>query len=498
VTQRSLFPILLLAAACATTKGAGTPIRQADHGLPSAGQLPDGPERAAYSAAHGHEAKGDAAGAAHDQARGEWATAAAGYAELAARAAVSEWRVPLRHRAAELFLRAQRWEKAAEAAQAIVADPQASDASRAIGARLAALAWLGAANAAVKAGQLEKLELGADRKDGPRAPPAAWKRVVESTDAYLARAGVDPELRRASSDRRASAADLALVAAEVQYAYGEIDDARRRLEAALERWPGDPELLEQAIPIYLASFLVRGDRPGYTAAAERLRERIEAEAARSPEKKAALAKVLDGLGRARAGARLAGAEDLLRQGKAADAARTFEAAAAAEPGAPEAANALHNAGVAWDQAGEPAKAAAVRERLLRDHADAAVTADDALRLATFRSRQGDHLGAARLYEDFLRRWPGSQSRCLALRNVASELDVAERPAEAAGKYLAFGKDAGCAKADPNIAARALVRAGRLFDAQAKAAYGGAAALQGVTEPEAKGQVAEAKRRLKGH
>jgi len=494
--QRILIPVLLLAAvACATAKG-GAAIRQADQGLPSAAQLPEGPERTAYAAAHGHEAKGDAAGAAHDQARGEWALAAAGYADLAERSAAAEWRVPLRHRAAELYLRAQRWDKAADAAQAIVADPQASDASRAIGARLAATAWLGAANAAVKAGQLEKLDLGADRKDGPRPAPPAWKRVVEATDAYLARAGADPELRRPAGDRRPSAAELVLVAAEVQYAYGEIEDARRRLEAALERWPADPELIDEAIPMYLATFLVRGDRAGHASAIERLRERLEAEAAKSPERKAALAKVLNGLGRARTGARLAAAEDLLEHGKPADAARAFEAAAE-EPGAPEAANALHNAAVAWEKAGEPAKAAAIRERLLERHPDAAVTAEDALRLATFRSRQGDHAGAARLYDDFLRRWPASPSRCLALRNVASELDVAERAAEAAPRYLAFGKDQGCAKAEPNVAARALVRAGRLFEAQAKASYRGATAIEGVTEPEAKGQVAEAKRRLKG-
>ncbi len=497
MTQRILTPVLLLAmVACATAKGGAAGMRQADQGLPSAVQLPEGPERAAYAAAHGHEAKGDAAGAAHDQARGEWAVAAAGYADLAERAPAAEWRVPLRHRAAELYLRAQRWEKAADAAQAIVADPQASDASRAIGARLAATAWLGAAKAAVKAGQLEKLDLGADRKDGPRPAPPAWKRVVDATDAYLARAGADPELRRAPADRRPSAAELVLVAAEVQYAHGEIEDARRRLEAALERWPADPEVLDDAIPMYLATFLVRGDRAGHAAAIERLRLRLEAEAGKSPEKKAALAKALDGLGRARTGARLAAAQDLLEHGKPADAARAFEAAAE-EPGAPEAANALHNAAVAWEQAGDPGKAAGIRERLLEHHPEAAVTAEDALRLATYRSRQGDHAGAARLYDEFLRRWPTSTSRCLALRNVASELDLAERPAEAAPRYVAFGKDQGCAKADPNVAARALVRAGKLFEAQAKSAYGGATALEGVSDPEAKGQVTEAKRRLKG-
>ncbi len=485
--------LLLAAAACATV----TAVHQADRAPPAAATLTEGPERDALTAAQSHEAAGDTAGSAHEQARAEWAAAAAAYAELAERPAFAEWRVPFRFRAAELFLRAQRWDKAAEAAAALVADPRASDGSRAVGARLAATAWIGAANAAVKAGQLEKLDLGPGRKDGARPPPTPWRRVVEAADAYLARAAADPELRRAAADHRPSGAEIALVAAEVQYAHGELDDARRRLDAALDRWASEPDFLDRAIPLYLATFLARGDRAGYAAASDKLRARAEAEAAKAPpDRKAAFAKSLDGLARARAGARFAQAEELLGQKKPADAAKAFEAAAA-EPGAPDPAGSLHNAGVAWDQAGEPAKAAATREKLLREHPEAPVAAEDALRLAAFRSRQGDHAAAARLYEDFLRSWPESPSRCVALRNVASELDVAERSADAAARYLVFGRDERCAKADPNIAARALVRAGRLSETQAKAAYSGAAALEGVTDPEAKSQVAEAKRRLKG-
>jgi hypothetical protein len=495
VKSRTWIPPLLLAGAvaasgCATARR-GPPARQVSQ-LPAAAELPeDGAARADLAAAQAHEAKADAAAAA-DDARGEWGLAAAGYAGVAEQSAAAGWRVPLRHRAAELYLKAQRWDQASELSQAVIGDPQASEASRAAGARLAATAALGAANAAVKAGQLEKLDLGPERKDGPRPPAAPWRRFLEATDAYLARAGADPS---PPPERGPSAAELALAAAEVQYAHGEIEDARRRLEAVLDPGAAHAELLDEAVALYLATFLVRGDHAGHAAAVDRLRQRIEAEAARAPARKAELAKVLDELARASAAARFSEGEDLLRRGQAGDAARAFEAAAAY--GAADAANALHNAAVAWDQAGEAGKAAAVREGLLRDHPEAAVTAEDALRLAAFRARQGDHLAAARLYEDFLRRWPGSPSRCLALRNVASELDRAERAGEAAARYLAFGKDAGCAKADPNIAARALVRAGRLSEGLARAAYGAAAELEGVSDVEAKGQVTDAKRRLKG-
>jgi len=86
---------------------------------------------------------------------------------------------------------------------------------------------------------------------------------------------------------------------------------------------------------------------------------------------------------------------------------------------------------------------------------------------------------------------------VALQNVASALERGGRPAEAAARYAAFGGDAACAKAAPDVAARALVVAGRLFDAQARTAYGAAAAVPGVADPEAKKMVSEAKRRLRG-
>lgn len=490
--------VVLLAAACASVKPAAVELRQADSGLPAATAFADGPDRAAYAAAHAHEAKGDAAGAG-DPSRAEWAQAAAGYADVAERPPAAEWRVPLRHRAAELFVRAQRWDEAAKAAAALVAEPGASDVSKAMGARLAAAAAVGAAAAAVRAGQLEKLELSPVRP-GPRTPPPGWKRVVEATDAYLARSVADPEASRRAPDGRpgVSPPQLALAAAEVQVAYGELDDARRRLEFAIERWPSDGEVLEQAAPLVLAIDLAKGDRAGHDAELERLRARAAQEGgkAAAPRDRDAFARVQESLGRARAGSRFSDAERLAAAGKPADAARAFEALAA-EPGMPEPANALHNAAVAWEKAGEPGKAAAVRERIVKEHAASKVAPEDALALADDLARKGDPAAAARAYDDYLARWPGAPGRCVALQNVASELERAGRPAEAAARYLAFGRDAACAKATPDVAARALVVAGRLFDAQAKAAYGAAVAVPGVADGEAKKMVSEAKRRMRG-
>jgi hypothetical protein len=496
---RISFIALFAAAACATTAGKppADAVRQAEQGLPEATELPEGSERAAYEAARAHEAKGE--GGSGEAARAEWAQAAQGYASLAEKPGASELRLPLRHRAAELFVKAQRWDRASELAAALLSEPAANDATKASAARLDATAALGSASAQVKAGQLEKLDLGLNGGRKERPVPAGWKRVVDAADAYFARAAADPAARKPAAERRPgpSPAELALAGAEVLYSYGDLDGARRRFEAVLDRWTSDAEVLDHVVPLYLATFLGKGDRDGHEAAVDRLRAKVAQEAAKaSGPKKDAFAKILDGLSRARAGSRFGAAEKLLADGKAAEAAKAFEAVAG-EPGVGDPVNALHNGAVAWDRAGEPAKAAKVRERILKEHAGATVAAEDALSLAAYRSKAGDHLGAGRLYEEFLSRWADSPNRCLALRNAASELDMAGRAAEAAARYVAFGRDDACAKATPDVAARALVRAGRLFEAQAKEAYGGAAELPGVTDPEAKGMVSEAKRRLRG-
>ena len=332
MSRRTAIVLLAACAACATGRGAFG-ARQIDQPLPAAASLPEGPDRDALQAAQAQEAHGDAAGVAHDTARAEWAGAGTAYAELAGRSGFAEWRVPLRLRASELLLRAQRWDPAATTAGALVSDAQSSDASRAVGARIVATAWIGAANASAKAGQLEKLDLGPEKKDGPRPPPPAWRRVVESADAYLARAGADPDGRTGPADRPLSGPQIALAAAEVQFAYGELDDVRRRLDAALDRWPSDAKLLEEAVPLYLATYLARGDRDGHLAAIERLRARAEAEGAKAPaDRKAAFAKIAETLARERSVGRFAHGEDLLKQQKPAEAAQAFEAAASAISG----------------------------------------------------------------------------------------------------------------------------------------------------------------------
>jgi TolA-binding protein len=508
--------VLLLAglAACATG-GGGTGggrserFRQADAKLPAESELDDA-ERGKLRDASNHYKLGFVAQDSGnlDQARAEWIAAAEGYADFADKFTSSEYRLPIRMRAAELFFQSLQFERAAEQAQKIVVDPQAKDISKALGSRLASQAWLNAANQKVKAGQLEPIKLAnADQRRGdklsPRVPPGEWKRFVDATDTYLPLIDADPDSKKPPAERRGIApSQLALIAAEVEYAFDNMEDARRRFEDILKRWPGEGDVLASAVPLYLQTFLYLDDQEGYQAAVTRVREQVQAEAARAtePKSKEAFAKVLEALGRAEAGTAFAAAQKLLDAGKPDEAAKAFEAVAT-DPKGGDVANALHNAAVAWDKAEKPDRAAELRERILKEHADSKVAPNNALLLAVYRSKKNEHAAAAKLYEDFLQRWPDSPNRCVALQNVASELDVAKKIADAAGRYVAFGTDAACAKADPNTAARALYRAGRLFEdakqrAKAKEAYAASVAVGNVTDTVAKSQIDDAKRRMR--
>lgn len=520
MTTKIRFAALLLlgVGACATggagaSRSSGDRFYQADQRMPEVSAFSEDAERAFYKDMRTHEQRADMAQSSGnlDQARAEWAAAAEGFGSFEERFGASEWQVPIRFHAAELFMYAQQWDKAAEQAEKTGADRHANEKTKAMAARLAAAGWLNAANMQVKAGKADPIKLAyVDQRKGeplnPRSPPGPWKRFVDASDNYLARLDADPEMAKPGAERRSAIppAQLALIAAEVQYAFDNIEEARRRFDAIIARWPGDAEIMENAVPLYLQTFLLLKDDAGYQAALERVQKVVAAEAkkASDPKQQAAYQKVLDVVGRSEAGSRFSDAQKLLDAGKPAEAARSFEALAAENKPGSDIAGALHNAALAWDKASDGAKAAALRERIVKEFPDSKVAPLDALLVAAHLSRKGAHLESARAYSEFSQRWPGSPNRCLALQNVAAEYDMAKKPVDAAERYLVFGKDPACTQADPNFAARALYRSGQLFKiaklkAKAKDAFTAAAAVQGVTDTVAKSQVDDARKQLKG-
>lgn len=508
---------LALLSGCATAgrggfAGPNSRYKQADFRMAEKSDFEDDAERGKYADAQIHLQRAREAKEAGnlDQARAEWGTGGAMLASFSDMFPKSDWRIALRYQGARYLYYAGRYSDAAGNSEAVALDPEASNVTKAMGWHLAAAAWQAEAVSEYKAGKLEAIKLPtAEQRKGqplnPRIPPAPWKRFIEASDQYVKSADADPDLQKAVADRivPAGPAQLALIAAEVEYAFDDMEDARGRFERIMKAWPADADVMENAVPLYLQTFLVLKDNAGYQNALQTTRATLAAETAKAtdPAKKAALQKVQDRLASYQESADFDAARALLVDGKATDAAQAFEKIAETNPASPDAGNALYNAAIAWTKAEQPDKAAAAAQRVLEKYPTSKTAPLAQLMLASLRSRSKDHVEAAKLYAEYLDKWPQGDNRCIALQNLGYELDEARKPVEAADRYLAFATDPKCSKEDPNTTAKALVRSGRLFleakqKAKAKEAWQAATKVDGVTDVVAKTQVEDAKKRLK--
>ena len=477
-------PALAVLMACATsavvTPGAAereqpaveeVRLHPAGESLPAPGELAEGAERRDLELARGELAHAERASASGDPEHAQAVARAAGEAlrKLDLDYPASGFRLVYRRAAALAFLEAGEMDAAAGEAERLRDDPDADAGARAGAARVACGALRKLAEREVKAGLIAPAEVLRKTELRPRAPVGTWKRLVEAVDAYARLEADDPAAGAARE-----AASLELLAAQVTYAHDEVEEAQSRLEELFRRFPVTSAAVEGVGP-YLQTFAARRDMAGYAAAVERLKAELEAarpravelsEAAGSlPEEKslpAHIDSVLAQLAGERDRMEFAAAMELLRGGKPAEAAAAFERYAESHPDARDAAAALHNAGVAYGRARQPRKAQATLLRLISRYPDATEVGAATLALATLRLEAGDGPGAAQLYQRYLRRFPDGDERCLALVNLGAAQEQADRPLDAATRYLAFGRDPRCADEDPNTAAHALSTAGHLY------------------------------------
>src|SRR5512140_669695 len=275
----------LFVAGCATSTGAGGPdrsVKQADERLPAAASFYDEPERSLVEDAHAHQAAarklvedGDP-----EKAHVEFAAAAERYARFADTYGASRWRIAFRYRAAEDLLFAQQPDRAAAQADKVLADPDANARSRAMAAYLSALAWRNVAVQREKAGEIAPIQLATveQRAGAPlakRAPAEPWARFIAAVDALLPIWGQHPDAAKLFSQR-----NFALTAAQVSYACDDMADAQRRLETVISSWPSELDVMEHAVPLLLETFLVSGDDAGFGAAAEKMKQGVDAQLAK--------------------------------------------------------------------------------------------------------------------------------------------------------------------------------------------------------------------------
>ncbi len=505
---------LALLAGCATTSTGGggtTRFKQADQKFPPpSSEFTEDFERGfAQNVNTHHQAANMAASSGNmDQARAEWATEAQALADFADKFTGSDWHVSFRYNAAKYFLYARQEAKAVEQAEKLLISPEANDISRAMGSKLAYAATNGLANDKVKAGQLEALRLPFwdQRKNtplAPRSPPGEWRRIVDYADTYVKLAASDPDNKKAANERflPATTAQVALSAAQIEYAFDNMEDARNRFARYFDAWPGEIEI--GAVKLYLQTFLALGDTAGYEAAVPKQKALVAAALAKSTDAKAkeALGKVLEQLNTLELEAGYNQGKRQLEAGKFAEAGATFEAFAAANPGNANVSLALYQAGVAYEKANQLEKAAALREQVIARFPDSKEAEGAQLMLAAQRAKQGKGEEAVKLYRSFLEKYPDSTLRCSAVFNMGRELDQLRRPVDAAKAYTTFGTDARCAKDDANAAANVLFRAGELFEKagkrpEAKKSYQACGDVAGVTDTVLKVNQVEARKRAK--
>ncbi len=490
------FSLMFLGACASTGRGAKAPaiVHQADERIPQLGAFPPGDERIAYNDALTNEEKGwraEQAGNAN-AAKQPLEAAARQFLAFAQKYPKTGWDLTFRFHAADLLRRAGIPDEAAAVAEQVANDPRASPKTK-------AMAWLEVANAQTVAGKLAPLKVEAPGEGGqnpaPTAPPPAWQRYVDACDAYLRT--LPPGVQE-PADRILGPGQLALVAARVEYATGHVDDARARLATILDRWSNEPLAFQGAAPLYIDTFVAAKDTDGAVRAVDRVKQiaSTQAQQATAPEARSTYQKVAAETDKTAASVRYQQAKALLDQGQAEQAAHEFESLA--QQGAGDVPAALVGAAVAWDKAGNTQRATELRQQLVDKYSDSRLAPGAALQLAAAYSKQGDPEAAARMYALHAERWPDDPNHCTALRNGAVELDLAKKAADAAQRYLAFGKEDRCVQASPDVAALALHRAGLLFlqakqKPEAREAFQAAAAIQGVTSAEAKQRVADARR-----
>jgi TolA-binding protein len=437
--------------------------------------------------------------------------------------------------AALRYLQSKEWEAAAEAAQRMVNDTKALPVTKAIGARYASGAWQMLAIQEMKAGKIPQLKLQpstarAGAAPRPRSPDRSWKMFVENADVYEQNRDADPTAKLSAEERQTQGStdlgQLQLIAAQVEFGYDNIEDAQRRFAKLIDMNPSRGDLLETAVPYYLDTFRILKDPKGLDAAATRIEPVIAAQAklaaaaaaapnATEEQKKSAatLARIATELKEGskgsdynQAAALMGKADAAAKEGKPEAAAQYRESAAfyekfaAGNKTSADAPNALFNAAIAHDKAKDGKKAVAIREQLVKEYPDAKVIQQTLLLLGSNLAASREYAASVKYNEEYLRRWPETPQRCVAMQNLGVALQETKRPAEAAAIYVKFATDPGCGD-DVNTTARVLYSAAKMQvdakkPAEVKKTLQSLVALKGVTDPVAKSYQADAAERLK--
>ena len=340
-----------------------------------------------------------------DLAVAEYRQAARAYGAYLARFPHSRNAQELAYRRADCLYNAGEFARAAQAYGEVRDDP-AGGARLAEAGLAAVIAWESEVARLRAAGQIPDRRPPRPGERAPGAPPRpeplppALAGLVRASDALLARLPDHPQ-----------GPAIAYKAAEVFYAWDQLDEARCRFDEVVSRWPA-AEVARYAANLLVESYLSVEDWASVEQTAARLR--------RTPvARDASLAAALQ---RLELGGRFNRATQLMARRQYDEAGRLFASLADEDPRPGFADKALYNAASCFEAARRFETALRLYERVQADY-PASSFADEALfRVAWNAENTYDLDKAVDRYLRLVERYPGSRRRQDALYNAARSLE----------------------------------------------------------------------------
>jgi TolA-binding protein len=260
-------------------------------------------------------------------------------------------------------------------------------------------------------------ERGSAPLPAPAPLPAAAEALVRESDAYLR-----------ALPRGDKAPAIAYKAGELYYAWGDLEEARCRLDEVAQRWPS-AEVAPLAANLLVESHLLTGDWEGVERTAARLQgEPVARDAALAAE-----------LQRFKLGGRFQRAMQLMDAKRWTDAAKLFTALVAEDPTHEFADRALYNAASCLESDRRFESALKLYDRIAGEYPRSEFADEALFRVAWNAENAYDFDQAVDRYLVLVDRYPGSRRRKDALYNAARSLENLQRYDRAAAAFARYAE-----------------------------------------------------------
>lgn len=292
-------------------------------------------------------------------------------------------------------------------------------------------------DAAVASGRLEKKDIFAGKRPDPNGPAGAAgakQEIPELRRKYVA--AIDKFLEKGADHDMAPA--FGYRAGEVLYSYGHYDEAVKRFETVVTKFP-QSEAAKFAANLILDDLLARKDWVGAASYAEK----FEREGVGGGDT-AEFAKIKGGAQFNLATKTLEDGRKLRDEGKLAEGNALLESGAeqylklvAQDPKREFADKMVYNAALSLESARRPLKAAALYERLYKEYPDSEHAAEAMFRVASKNEQAFNFEKSVDTYLQLVRTYPKSERRADAQINAALALEGQQKYEKAAAEFERF-------------------------------------------------------------